>query len=207
MEHPQDARKNATLYLDVDGVILPYFAQLSETDYSATPNGELDREWIDRHEFYHPEVVRALGEVAARSLVVLSSSRALSFIHEPVYAGLVEKLQVQGALVIDALKPGLARHKAEAVRRHWTGVGDRGLEDDLLARGRGKVFSYYGELIEPQGDRAVWTDDDAMGVTLRASRQLEELHQVGVSTFVPNCATGLTLADVEEIGRRLQGYG
>ncbi len=192
----------STLYLDIDGVIFPGHCQ--DFDYHDLPNASLEREWVSPTEFYHPEVVEVLGRVAVDSLVVLSSSRMVGFLQDPMYKDVVQKLGIKGALFIDLLRPAAIDIKLDAVRRHWSGVGSAGLGEELQGRSRGRAFSAYGIPVTAQGERAVLVDDHAgevSGDKLQVLRKLTELS--GVTVFAPNTSFGLTLEGVAGIGKAL----
>lgn len=201
MEYIPPSNKEATLYLDIDGVIFPRYDLLSETEYSETLNNGLSREWVTPIEFYHPEVVAALGRVAANTLVILSSSRMMNFLYEPKYAEVVKSLEIQGALFIDKVRPGNVDIKREAVYRHWSRLdwADPGAIDRYSGR-RGNVYTKHGEPIMPAGNRAVWVDDH-INCLSRAHRKwlMESAERFNISTVMPNTALGLTLEDVATI--------
>lgn len=197
--------RDATVYLDIDGVIFPRFELLSPEGYRDTKNGSLSKEWLNGLEFYHPEVIEALGAATVGSLVTLSSSRMVGFLDDPMYQPIVEQLHIEGALFIDIARPGSIEAKQDAVRRHWSGVGDAGLEAIQLSRGRGNAYTREAKTIAAEGDRALWADDHIFSTDLvrdqeRYTKRLRKLSDLaGVRLFAPNPATGLTLDDVARI--------
>lgn len=202
MEEEGPRQYCSTLYLDIDGVVFP--AYLPENEYYDIPNAGLTREWVSPVEFYHPEIIEALGRVAANSLVVLSSSRMGGFLEDALYKDLSEKLSIKGALFIDSVRPGAIDAKLDAVRRHWGGVGSYVLDDTPESRGRGLAYTVYGESVLAQGSRAVWVDDHIVNVPNTSRHALNRLtHLAGVSVYAPVTSDGLTLSDVEKIGRLL----
>ena len=206
MEKQNQPEIRSTLYVDVDGVLLPHFGMLTDVEYAQTPNGELSRKQLNTFEFFHPEVIQALGEVASRSLVISSSSRMKKFLHDPTYDEIIETVGIEAALTIDYVRPSSIDLKLDAVRRHWTGVGDEGLRPYSTGRGRGNAYSYCADIVAAQGERAVLVDDHIFTATPRQRQQLARLEDhYGITVVSPSSPIGLTLEDVELIGRKLQG--
>ena len=203
MKEQNEPEFRSTLYLDIDGVILP--TSLPEPEFYNTPNADLAREWVSPTEYYHPEVVEALGREAIYSLVVLASSRMDGFLHDSLYDDLAGRLNVKAALFIDRVRPGAIDLKLDAVSRHWGGVGDIGLEGDLTASGRGRAFTLYGNEVKPAGRKAVWAEDHLSSMPVSSLGRLQQLTDyAGMGLVAPRSSTGLTLADVERIGSLLR---
>lgn len=190
MERRDKGERQSTLYLDIDGVIFPYF---HEDVYHGrnNQNYNLRTEWVNDREFYYPEVVQALGSIAARSLVVLSSSRMAAFLHQPEYKGVVETLQLEGALFIDHHQPGRIEYKQEAVYRHWSRTPGEGVHEVFR---RGIAHKDTGCPLGAEGLRAVWIDDHITDLPVG-----ELVNGGSIEHVAPQQYTGLTLDDVARL--------
>lgn len=175
-----ESNEKGTIYLDIDGVIIPYY---DERDFTQTDQG-LEKKWISRYEFYYPEVVAALGGVAAK--VISSSSRGVSFLFDNSYEQLRKDLGLRSTLVTDPFRPVFIPNKFSSVRHHWVNKDPAFWplnDDDTRA----------------VGSKAVWIDDHA------AIEDYHELHKdplISDPNFLvirPLGKMGLTLDHVKQI--------
>lgn len=207
--HPEPFR---TIYLDLDGVILPYWHK-SDGGFVMpdVPNGPLVRrtdiqaglteQWIDRNEFYYPEIVQRIGAIAARGATVLpSSSRSFDMYFYHGYSPILDGIgHPEGYLVIDTERPAHIGYKAEAVLNNFQGIADIGREH------RGYVRRSSGTQREPgakpANHRAVWIDDHAVSESVRrygSERAVEILNQSRLHIVTPIGSIGITMDQLDE---------
>lgn len=199
-------KPETAILLDIDGVILP------NLDDSPMPesneNSRLERVWLNQFEYYYPEVLRALAEVATRSAIILSSSRQLGFL-APHYREITEPLGMNHSLHIDPYRPAHIGLKYDAVRRFVHRIGDEGL--DILERSRGHLLNGSGVRVEVPVERVVWVDDHIPKLgyygndeELAEQREAELLRDDRIAIVTPRSMTGLTLRGVEEIRQHIE---
>ncbi|HMS93073.1 MAG TPA: hypothetical protein PKD28_01675 [Candidatus Saccharibacteria bacterium] len=199
-----------TIYLDLDGVIFPYWHK-SDGDLVRTESGgplqsrselqgNLKARWIDRHEFYYPAITKQLGAIAAQGAQIIgSSSRSLDlFIHYPSVRD--DLGDVERFLSIDTFEPGRIDHKAEAVIKNWQGVID--LSNERRGWERRPSLQIDHPTSKPPGSRAVWIDDHATPKILASSPSAyakEALSIPSLKIINPLGTVGLTMAQLDEV--------
>lgn len=139
----EHSTEKGTLYIDIDGVILPY----RDEDGSNQHSQNLEKHWVDDLEFYYPKVIHQLARLPARK--VLASSRGWSFLVNSEYRALNEELHYAGSLSIDAFRPGHIPFKFQAVVKHW--LGNSEVAWSRLPKEKTRAI----------GSKAVWIDDYA----------------------------------------------
>lgn len=178
-----------TIYLDLDGVIFPYFWQ-----------PELNTNWIDTDEiFYYQDITKRIGQIAARGVRVLpSSSRSIDlFLYYP------EVLADIGGgdryLSIDRRNPADIGFKAMAVFNNFKGAID--FSDERRGWERHIPPQDNFPLVKPAGSRAVWIDDHATPDKLLQSEAEQARHildEPSIKIINPLGSLGLTLTQLDE---------
>lgn len=194
-----------TLYLDLDGVILPHWHKSDGgkiiIDGESIPRHDLqpglEPTWIDRDFFYYPEIAKRLGELSNKGVVIIpSSSRSIDLISG--YPELAHELgKPDKYLFIDDVDPSRPTHKAEAILNHWQGIADAG----PTSRGW-EVLPGVGmqEPALPIPDaRAVWVDDHAHPDNFLTPRSLEIVSEPSIKIIRPMGWVGLTMAEIDQI--------
>ena len=198
-----------TIYLDLDGVIFPYWHKSDGDLVQAEPNGplqprselqkNLETRWIDCHEFYYPAITKRLGVIAARGAEIIgSSSRSLDlFLHYPSVRD--DLGDVERFLSIDTFEPGRIDYKAEAVVKNWQGVID--LSNERRGWERQPSLRSNHPTSKPPGSRAVWIDDHATPKILASSPSeyaKEALSMLSLKVINPLGTVGLTMVQLDE---------
>lgn len=179
---PDQLPEKGTLYIDIDGVILPYY---DERDVNQPPSQDLEKRWVSRDEFYYPEVVDALARTPA--MKVLSSSRSLSFFFNSGYGTINEALNFAGSLSIDTFRPGHIPYKLRAVAKHWQ------------QQSPVSWSTQQREDTRAVGPKAVWIDDHAW---VERDSELAEHPLLADPHFLvirPLGKIGLTLEQVQQV--------
>lgn len=198
------AKTEKTIYLDIDGVILPYWHK-SDCGMVAGPDGQLysrsdlqpglEPRWIDSHEYYYPEITKRLGSLAAH--IVLASSRSINILFNSGYSQIVDDLGVEDFIHIDRISANKTSYKAEAVINNWQGIVD------ISAEKRGWSGSRAGLYAHPTtraiGSRAVWIDDAARPGALETVRSLDVLSDDTLRIIQPISQIGITMTEVDEV--------
>lgn len=171
---------NGTVYIDIDGVILPYY---DERDWQQ-PTQNLEKQWVNRYEFFYPAIIQRLGQLAARN--ILASSRGVSFLLEEQYAPVTTTLRLAGALPMDLHRPNHPPHKFAALSRHWAG------DEKIWWKPRWSASS------EPVGNKAVWIEDLATDDRLA---EIEDplLQDPNLLIIPPHPRLGLTHDEIDRI--------
>lgn len=198
-----------TIYLDLDGVVFPYWHKSDGGLVQTEPGGPLQSRselqgnmttrWVDRHEFYYPAITKRLGAIAARGAEIIpSSSRSPDlFLH---YPSVREDLGDVGRfLSIDTFEPARIDYKAEAVVKNWQGVID--LSRERRGWERQPSLRINHPIGNPPGSRAVWIDDHATPKILASSPSeyaKEALFMPSLKIINPLGTVGLTMAQLDE---------
>lgn len=186
-----------TIYLDLDGVIFPYFKETQpEFQAPVSPESELPRQWLNRFEFYYPAITQRLGEIATQGVRILPSS-SRSFDLFLYYPSVVKDLGgIERTLVIDTYTPARINLKAEAVLNHWHGLVDQSSEKRGWERHRSMITTPPNS--KPDGSRAVWIDDHAT-----PKEVLQLLDDPSIKIISPLGTIGLTMSQLDEAERFL----
>lgn len=203
-----ELQQTSTIYLDFDGVLFPYWHKShrghgvsKQEAFSLTENTQdgLEPRWINSNQFYYPEIVQRIGQIAARGVRIMpSSSRSLDlFISYPeVLKG------IGGAneyLVIDRYSPGNIDFKALAVFNNFYGIVDLSNEKRGWARQRSMVDIH--PIAHSNESRAVWIDDHAKPDCLAHSvdaRVNALVHDRSLKIINPLGSVGLTMKHLDE---------
>lgn len=172
-----------TVYLDIDGVILPYFERSS-----ITYGQGLEAVWLNPSQYYYPEVVEELGKIAAN--IVLSTSNGISFFMNPEYNPIKDRLDIAGSIRTDPWNPAHIHNKFDNVMKHWT-------KNERL----GQVWP--GHINQALGQRAVWLDDHIPKLGEADAARLDS--HTEMMAIAPEGNKGLDLADIERVRQFLVG--
>lgn len=182
MKRDNKAPYRGTLYLGMEGVILPRHDD---------PDNEhrfqdLEKRWLNRHEFYYPEVVDALGRVAVK--VFSTSALGVSFMIDGGYREIRDTLGVVGSIETNIYEPRFVYNKLDAINTHWTTKG--------LAHWPKKQ-----ENTRPEGAKAVWVDDHIMSndYGYEVIKEHPLMSDPNFQVINPVSDLGLTLENVEQI--------
>lgn len=203
-----ERQRNRTIYLDLDGVVFPYwhtsdggYVQLEENGPRQLRSELQERRiprWVNEDEFYYPDITKRIGQIAARGVrIIPSSSRSLDlFLH---YPKILEDIgDADKYLVIDVNRPGDVRLKATAVLNNFQGVID--LSNERRGWERQRSFRDDHPLGKTPDGRAVWIDDHAterlLGVESDNARRLRD--EPGMKVIAPLGVVGLTMLQLDE---------
>lgn len=200
-----------TIYLDLDGVIFPYWHNFhfdieNESEPQSKVKDGMIPLWVNRLEFYFPAITKRLGEMATRGVAILpSSSRSSDLFFD--YQSVSESLGgVEKCLVIDKFSPGNIGLKAEAVLNNFQGIVDP--TDKQRGWERHRSMIAVPPLVKPLGSKAVWIDDHATIERLQDSdseRAMEILNILSLKIISPYSYDGLTMEELDAIETFLLG--
>jgi hypothetical protein len=198
------------IYLDLDGVIFPHWHKSDGGRVQVEKDGPyllrselqvgLTTNWVDKQEFYYPDITKRLGNIASRGVQIIpSSSRSSDLIYsEGVYDDVLNDIGgVDRYLVIDSARSNVLDHKARAVLNNWHGVTDWSID----RRGWERLSST--EMMRPvtksAAGKAVWIDDLANIDRINQADRLRITTDPSIKVIRPLGTIGLTMVQLDEV--------
>ncbi len=199
-----EQKQQHTIYLDLDGVIFPYWHNLEHiTGYDRRrleAQQGMTANWINRLEFYFPDITKRLGQMVTRGVVIMPSSSRSYDLFEPSYSSICEELGgIDRYLVIDKFSSGNIEFKAEAVLNNFCGTIDASDEHRGWERG---LSGTHTPIIKPPASKAVWIDDHAVTERLHNSHSAQAKEILNLSSLKiiqPIGNVGLTMAQLDTV--------
>jgi hypothetical protein len=188
-----DKQAERRIYLDLDGVIFPYWRDTGDVN----PQPELTSEWVSREEMYYPTIVERLGSIAARNTtILLSSSRSMDALVYQEYTPIIEAIGGANQWLEVAGLRGITE-KAEAIHYNWNGIID--LSNAKRGWERQRSLAAQFPTGKAPGSRAVWIDDWIRAEELQSETSRRVLSDPTLLAVRPLGSVGLTMAQLDTV--------